>query len=371
MSFLARLTHLCIVLASGAAIKSSLASAQPEHNANAKTTAKQGWAHSIAHKPTKRKRRAVEQEPQPITNQLPPGNSMALKQAQPSLDATTPGHDSDAWLTADPVLGGADRIDGREADKYLVAFTFDDGPDRNTTGIVLDALALYDVPATFFLVTRRLLGKSGEVPRALMERAHREGHLIGSHTVSHRRLKSTTERLLTEEVDGSLKTMVRVSGRPVGLFRPPFGSLSKAGSQWLAKRGLTNTLWSIDTLDWQARDAAILRAKVLSMILHDEGGVVLMHDVKKMTAEIIAGVFDDLEAANCARLTSGRQPIIPVSLHYFLKLGKQNRPVPPEVADRTAAYRAALPTRCAQRPSVPTSPPASDTMPPLLGPPVK
>ncbi len=266
------------------------------------------------------------------------------------IDAATPGTDSEQWRIADAVLGGADRIEGNEAEKNLVAFTFDDGPDKNTTPAVLDALDRYNIPATFFIVTQRIVGKHGEVPRQLLEREFKAGHLIGSHSVTHKHLGKAGGDVLDKEIDGSLRTLVRVTGRHVGLFRPPFGALSKEGKNRVAQRGLTNTLWSIDTLDWQAKSPDKLRAKVLRMILADQGGVVLMHDVKKITAEVIAGILDDLEAENCNKLATGQPPIIPVSLHYFLKIGKQARAIPEAAAQRTETYRQELPKRCAQRP---------------------
>lgn len=269
------------------------------------------------------------------------------------IDASTPGTDSDEWRTADAVVGGADRIEGNEADKNLVAFTFDDGPDKNTTPAVLDALDRYNIPATFFIVTQRIVGKHGEVPRQLLEREFKAGHLIGSHSVTHKHLGKAGGSVLDKEIDGSLRTLVRITGRHVGLFRPPFGALSKEGKNRVAQRGLTNALWSIDTLDWQAKSPEKLRAKVLRMILAQQGGVVLMHDVKKITAEVIAGILDDLEADNCSKLAAGQPPIVPVSLHYFLKIGKQARAVPAAAAQRTELYRQDLPNRCAKRPPSP------------------
>jgi hypothetical protein len=118
----------------------------------------------------------------------------------------------------------------------------------------------------------------------------------------------------------------------------------------LKQLGVTEVIWSIDTLDWKAHDAAKLRAKVLKMILADNGGIVLMHDVKPITAKIIADVFDDLEAENCRRLDAKQEPIWPVSLHYFIRNDKKvMRPIPDAVEKRTAAYKAALPGRCAKR----------------------
>jgi hypothetical protein len=119
---------------------------------------------------------------------------------------------------------------------------------------------------------------------------------------------------------------------------------------------LTEVFWSVDTLDWQARDANRLRKKVINMIVKQDGGVVLMHDVKPITAQIIAGVFDDLEVENCKRLADKKDPILPVSIHYFLRDKKQPRAVPDEVKKQTDAYRSALPGRCAKRPPPPPPP---------------
>lgn len=267
-------------------------------------------------------------------------------------------------LTNDPILGKADRVDGDEA-KGVVAFTFDDGPNPETTPAVIDALEKYNIPATFFIVTRRLVGKQGEQPRAILDRILRAGFEIGSHSVSHPNLKKATPKILDKEIDGSLRTLAPQANRAVGMFRPPFGAFGGAGNVRLKKLGLTDVRWSVDTLDWKAKNADKLRKKVLAMILKQHGGVVLMHDVKPITAKIIADVLDDLEAENCRRLAAKQEPILPVSLHYFLKDGKTARAIPEPVQQRTAAYRAALPTRCAARPPPPPAP-----IPPPAGPPI-
>ena len=148
------------------------------------------------------------------------------------------------------------------------------------------------------------------------------------------------------------------------MFRAPYGSLNAAGRMRLKKLRLTEVFWSVDTLDWKARNPDRLRKKVISMIKKDGGGVVLMHDVKPITAKIIADVLDDLEAENCARLADDRDPIVPVSLHYFLKDGKTPRELPDAVKHRTDAYKAALPARCANRPgTVSLSSPSSRRIP--------
>jgi peptidoglycan/xylan/chitin deacetylase (PgdA/CDA1 family) len=258
-------------------------------------------------------------------------------------------------LTDDPVLARSSRIDGDER-KGVVAFTFDDGPNPETTPAVIDALEKYDIPAAFFIVTNRIAGKHGEKGREILARELAAGFVVGSHSVSHVNLKRAAGAQLDREIDASIRVLAAQAERPIGLFRPPYGALSAAGRGRVKKLGLTEVLWSVDTLDWKAHDAQRLRKKVVSMIKHDGGGVVLMHDVKPITAKVLPEVLDDLEAENCARIAAGKEPIVPVSLHYFLRDGKAPRELPAPVVQRTAAYRAQLPERCARRPPPPEPP---------------
>jgi peptidoglycan/xylan/chitin deacetylase (PgdA/CDA1 family) len=257
-------------------------------------------------------------------------------------------------LAIDPVLGHAQRVGGDEA-SGVVAFTFDDGPEPRTTPRVIEALERYDVPASFFIVARRIVGKLGVQSKALMLREDHEGFLVGCHSWSHKNLKHSNAADADREVDAAQRAIAKALGRPIGMFRPPYGELGGAALVDVQKRGLTDVLWSIDTLDWRSHDIQKLRKKVFKMILAGNGGVVLMHDTKEITARVIPMVLDDLEAENCARLDRGDTPIVPVSLHYFLKDGKRwhghgtPRPVPADVAARTASYENELPARCLAR----------------------
>ena len=263
-----------------------------------------------------------------------------------------------AELTADKELGKAARVMGEEA-HGVVAFTFDDGPNPPTTPAVIDALEKYDVPATFFIVTQRLLGKLGAKSRDVLAREIAGGFLIGDHSMTHPNLGHADGKELDKEIDASIRVLAKEANRPIGLFRPPYGALSGAGRVRLKHLGLTEVIWSVDTLDWRARDPKKLRKKVITMIVKQNGGIVLMHDVKPITAAIIADVLDDLEAENCRRLDAKEELIVPVSIHYFLRDGKTARPIPDAVTKRTEDYKKKLPDRCAKRPKPePTPAPA-------------
>ena len=257
-------------------------------------------------------------------------------------------------FTDDPVLGRSERVVG-EGVKGMIAFTFDDGPVPETTPAVLAALAKYDIPASFFLVTRHFRHPKPHY----RDRAHEllaeevaAGHLVGSHGVMHERLLTATKTTLDREITGSVKELSSYAKQPIGMFRPPFGKINYMGRRLLKSLGLTEVFWSIDPRDWEADpgDEQYMRQEINFAIRNAGGGVIVLHDSKPVTASIIAGVFDDLEVWNCKRLAKQQDPIYPVSLHYFLRDDiDKARPIPPAVEKRTAAYKQALPTRCTER----------------------
>lgn len=253
-----------------------------------------------------------------------------------------------AEVETDPVLGGARRVRGHEA-PGLVAFTFDDGPRVGTTEIVLDALVEYDVPATFFVVGHRLWGKSKQPGRDLVARMVELGFDVGTHTFDHVDLSALDPDEAARQIDRTNKLVRRILGKPIGLFRPPFGRLAGENRAHLARRGLTVVTWSIDSHDWEQPDPDEMRATLLDDIFRENGGVVLLHDTKKLTAKAIRPILDELEATNCARLAAGESIVVPVSIHYFLRDGDQPREIPAEVAERTQRYRDNLPARCERR----------------------
>ena len=70
---------------------------------------------------------------------------------------------------------------GTEKVAYL---TFDDGPTKTATPIILDILKEEKVPATFFVIGSRV----EEFPN-IVKRAYEEGHFIANHSYSHQNAK--------------------------------------------------------------------------------------------------------------------------------------------------------------------------------------
>lgn len=245
------------------------------------------------------------------------------------------------WSRARPV-------DGDERAGY-VSFTFDDGPSRSTTPAILEALAAHDVPGAFFVVGRRLVGDSDHARerRALLVEMAAAGHAIGNHTHGHERLRDLGAETSRAAIDDSAAVIAGVLGGPPLLFRAPYGVLDAEAAALVRARGYTRVGWNIDPSDYRPQDPQALRQRVVEAIFARGGGVVLLHDTKAWTSAAMAGILADVERENCARIAAGGEPIVPASLHYFLRdASGQARPVPAEVAARTRLRRQRLIERC-------------------------
>jgi peptidoglycan/xylan/chitin deacetylase (PgdA/CDA1 family) len=270
-------------------------------------------------------------------------------EADPAAGLIGPLHDP--ALRERREYGGGGKSDGRGLRGY-VTFTFDDGPSHYTTPHVVAALLAYDVPATFFVVGHRILGDGGEDlrHREALRRVVAAGFHLGNHTLHHRRLTELPVGELRAEIEDNAALIEAVAGLEPQLFRPPFGAMNARVRAHVRDAGYTEVRWSIDVRDFVREGARSLRRRVGDDIRLRGGGVVLLHDTKAETADALRGILDDLEADNCRRLREGAPPIVPVSIHYFLReLDGGWRPIPAEAAARTARYLTALPLRCAAR----------------------
>ena len=172
-------------------------------------------------------------------------------------------------------LFGQTLIAGHDAAE--LALTYDDGPNDPYTMQMLEVLARYNVRATFFMISEYVRQKP-EIARAVLK----EGHIIGSHTITHPRLMYCSRARIREEVHGATARIEDVLGAPVHFFRPPFGSRRPEVLRYAHEAGLTPVMWNVTSFDWNARSARAIEARVERGIVHNQnrgrGTNVLLHD---------------------------------------------------------------------------------------------
>lgn len=167
-------------------------------------------------------------------------------------------------------IGRVARVE-RRAVPGAVALTFDDGPHPSSTPRVLDALAERDVRGTFFCV-----GRNARAHPELVARIRAEGHLIGSHSLTHPDPARTSLTRLTADYREGRRAVAEVLGADTPVFRPPHGHLDLRSAAMVRRQGLTPWLWSVDPGDWRPDVTAGHIATVGGRA--GSGDVVLLHD---------------------------------------------------------------------------------------------
>jgi peptidoglycan/xylan/chitin deacetylase (PgdA/CDA1 family) len=152
-----------------------------------------------------------------------------------------------------------------------VYLTFDDGPDPAVTPEVLAVLREFGARATFFLI-----GAKAVQQRALAARIAAEGHLLGNHSFTHRRLTSLSAREQLEEITRTNDILREIDGAAVHPFRPPYGIASTGLLLRLNRAGIRTEYWSVDSHDYR-HDSKDSIAR-LSSGHPGAGDIVLMHD---------------------------------------------------------------------------------------------
>ena len=185
--------------------------------------------------------------------------------------------------------------------KKIAYLTFDDGPSRDVTPLILDILKEENIHATFFV-----LGTKVEQNPDVLRRIYDEGHYIGNHGYSHvySQIYVSKDTVLGEYngCEEIIRKALGIQDYSTHLFRFPGGS---SGGSYDAVKKESVTLFTennIGILDWNCltkdsegnfpKEELIQNFKETSagkdnlvILMHDASGKILVPEVLK---EIIA-----------------------------------------------------------------------------------
>jgi peptidoglycan/xylan/chitin deacetylase (PgdA/CDA1 family) len=156
-----------------------------------------------------------------------------------------------------------------ETAESVFALTFDDGPSRWTPAI-LDLLAEHGVRATFFILGVSVAGREHILRRTL-----EEGHELGLHGWSHRRLNELSNAEIEDEMLATQAAIEHLTGVVYHNWRPPYFEADKRVRLALAEAGLIEVGCTIAPEDyhWPAECTAAYVLKRLQ-----PGAIVDLHD---------------------------------------------------------------------------------------------
>lgn len=170
----------------------------------------------------------------------------------------------------------------KKKSKYI-AFTFDDGPNYNSSKMV-DVLSKWGMRATFFVV-----GNRAEKEADILLKMVDKGMEIGNHTYSHKLLTKLSSEAIREEIAKTDRVIFDITGRDVSLVRPSYGSSNKRVRSSIDRPII---VWDIDTLDWKYHNSKRLSDYILKNV--QDGDIVLMHDIYSATVNGVDMVIPKL-----------------------------------------------------------------------------
>lgn len=167
---------------------------------------------------------------------------------------------------------GPIRHAGNAGGSPRVALTFDDGPTPGQTERVIDILADFGVPATFFCI-----GQNAQANPDLLCNLHEAGHQIANHTYDHPRSGCFRGRSYwTKQIRRTNDIIMRTLGKEPRFFRPPMGLKTPHVLSAASSQRMTTVTWSHRGLDTWSQSAPRITQRLTRGLT--TGSVLVLHD---------------------------------------------------------------------------------------------
>ena len=169
------------------------------------------------------------------------------------------------------------------SDNYI-AISFDAAWGADKTQKIMDVCDSYGVKATFFLVGF-WMEKFPDMVKLISQR----GFEIGTHSATHPQMSTLSREQCIEELTSSCKQIFELTGKPVSLFRPPFGDYNNTLLSVCADMNLFAIQWSVDSLDWKGLGPREIAERVQKA---ESGDIILCHNNSDHIVEALPLIFE-------------------------------------------------------------------------------
>ncbi len=205
----------------------------------------------------------------------------------------------DPWVFLQFILPGQQAfgpaVTSFETDRKEVWLTIDDGPDPESTPLVLELLARHGARATFFVVGEQV-ARHPELARRIASM----GHSIGNHTQTHPSASfwCASPARIGGEIERCVAALLLADAPFERYFRPPVGVRNPFLDPQLASRGMDLVLWSARGLEGAGGSIDRALARLARGIR--PGAILLAHEAGPRAKDRVALVERLLEHLSSA-----------------------------------------------------------------------
>ncbi len=165
-------------------------------------------------------------------------------------------------------------------DNKEIAITFDDGPEKEITPLILDVLKEFNIEGAFFCIGKKLINN-----KSITKRIDDEGHIIGNHSYSHSFFFDFfSSKRMTKELIKTDDVIFETTGKKVEYFRPPYGVTNPALNKAVNKMNYSVIGWSLRSFDTNPKNPAKILSRVTKKL--KSGDIVLFHDINPEIIDI-------------------------------------------------------------------------------------
>ncbi len=176
-----------------------------------------------------------------------------------------------------------------ETEEKRIAISFDAAWGNDDTEELINILAEYEVPATFFVVGA-WVDKYPESVKQLYD----AGHKVQNHSNTHPHMPQLSTQQMVSELTACNEKIASITGETPTLFRPPYGDYDNKTIETTESVKMYTVQWDVDSLDWKenATPESICN-RVVNKVKN--GSIVLFHNDADHTPEALPQILKCLK----------------------------------------------------------------------------
>jgi polysaccharide deacetylase family sporulation protein PdaB len=170
-----------------------------------------------------------------------------------------------------------------------VALSFDAAWGNDDTETLINILAEYNAPATFFVVGDWV----DKYPESVKQLAD-AGHQIQNHSNTHPYMTQLSKNQMINELQSCNEKIKKITGVAPTLFRPPYGDYDNMVVETVREQKMYTIQWDVDSLDWKSNATADSICKRVTSKVKN-GSIVLFHNDADCTPAALPNILKTLK----------------------------------------------------------------------------